>query len=100
MPPGPSNIREAWGRLASRRRRSESSSRALPRVSWRSRGAAYKATEARRRRIFADHLMWLDVVCDRCSHLSNTSRTVAANAADALRALPLMAVIFTILLVG
>src|SRR6266516_1251463 len=33
--------------------------------------------------------MWLDVVCDRCSHLSSTSRTVAANAADALRALPL-----------
>jgi|SRR5438128_19639 hypothetical protein len=56
MPPGPSNIRGALGRLASRRRRSETSSRALPHVSSRSRGAAYKATEARRKRIFADHL--------------------------------------------
>jgi hypothetical protein len=41
MPPGRSNIRDAWGRLASRRRRSESSSRALARVSWRSWDALY-----------------------------------------------------------
>jgi hypothetical protein len=40
MPPGPSNKRDALGRLASRRRRSGSSSRALPRVSSTFRGAA------------------------------------------------------------
>src|SRR5215813_10805816 len=55
-----------------------------------SRGVAYKATEARRRRIFVDYLicgsMWSAIAAALMCPLSSTFRTVAANVADALRA--------------
>src|SRR4029450_10745322 len=65
--PNDRKFMRASGRLASRRRRPESSNRALTRVSWHFRGAAYKATEARRRRIFADHLGGFDFTGERAA---------------------------------
>src|SRR5262245_58006784 len=68
MPPGPLEYPGCLGSTASRRRRSQSSSRALPRVSWRLSWCSLQSDRSSAEEEFLlITFMWLDVVCVRCS---------------------------------